>query len=437
MKNVKFSRYNNYVFYDNYYILHNGVTSNFLLLEQDLYDLLNAAVNENNLEYLQEIHKDFYDALLNEGFLVDNEKNELQDLLKEFHDLTYDDSHFEVHINPTMNCNFKCWYCYETHIKKSRLDEKTIKKIQLLFNSIVKDNHSLKTFQLNWFGGEPLLYFDSIVEQILGYAYNLFTDNNVKFNSVFTSNGLLINNKVIEACKKYNVNAFQITLDGHKERHDKVRFVSEKRGSYDEIVKNIKMLVENEILVNVRINCSSETLDGLEKIAKDFTDVKNRQFIMFDFHDVWQNEKKLADNILVEYMDYFRMEGFFVQSLNLNTFRKMCYADRKNMVNINYDGNLYKCTARDFTEENSEGVLGESGDLIWNYKHEVRLESKYKNPPCLKCSYLPICGSGCSQLAVESKEEYCVYDFDENKKKKMLLDNFLGNLSNTELMEVL
>ncbi|WP_123891971.1 hypothetical protein [Candidatus Chryseobacterium massiliense] len=147
MKNVKFSRYNNYVFYDNYYILHNGVTSNFLLLEQDLYDLLNAAVNENNLEYLQEIHKDFYDALLNEGFLVDNEKNELQDLLKEFHDLTYDDSHFEVHINPTMNCNFKCWYCYETHIKKSRLDEKTIKKIQLLFNSIVKDNHSLKTFQ--------------------------------------------------------------------------------------------------------------------------------------------------------------------------------------------------------------------------------------------------------------------------------------------------
>jgi uncharacterized protein len=75
-------------------------------------------------------------------------------------------------------------------------------------------------------------------------------------------------------------------------------------------VKNIKLLVENEILVNVRINCSSETLDGLEKIAKDFTDVKNRQFIMFDFHDVWQNEKKLADNILVEYMDYFRMEGF-------------------------------------------------------------------------------------------------------------------------------
>ena len=24
-----------------------------------------------------------------------------------------------------MNCNSKCWYCYETHIKKSRLSAET------------------------------------------------------------------------------------------------------------------------------------------------------------------------------------------------------------------------------------------------------------------------------------------------------------------------
>ncbi|NAW49924.1 radical SAM protein [Elizabethkingia argentiflava] len=341
-------------------------------------------------------------------------------LLKDFDDVTYDDTHFEVHINPTMNCNFKCWYCYETHIKKSRLEEATIKKIQLLLQHIVKEYKSLKTFQLNWFGGEPLLYFDSTVAPILEYAYKLFTAHNISYQSVFTSNRLLINEKVIATCKKYNVTSFQITLDGHRDRHNKVRFVSEKRGSYDEIVNNIKLLVENNIHVNIRINCSAETIEGLEKIAQDFMDV--------------QNEKKLADNILIEYMDYFREQGFFVHSLNLNTFKKMCYADRKNMVNINYDGNLFKCTARDYTQENTEGVLGTDGQLIWNSKHEQRLNSKYKNPPCLACSYLPVCGSGCSQIAIESKEEYCIYDFDETKKQKMLLDNFLGNLSNTELL---
>ncbi|NAW49923.1 hypothetical protein GNY06_00430 [Elizabethkingia argentiflava] len=59
MENVKFSRYNNFVFYNGYYVLHNGITSNFLLLENELYSILKAAIAEEGFIYLQEIHQEF------------------------------------------------------------------------------------------------------------------------------------------------------------------------------------------------------------------------------------------------------------------------------------------------------------------------------------------------------------------------------------------
>ena len=38
--------------------------------------------------------------------------------------------------------------------------------------------------------------------------------------------------------------SYQITLDGDENEHDKVRFVSKNKGSYREIVNNIKLLLK-------------------------------------------------------------------------------------------------------------------------------------------------------------------------------------------------
>jgi len=45
------------------------------------------------------------------------------------------------------------------------------------------------------------------------------------------------------------------------------------------------------------------------------------------------------------------------------------------------------------------------------------LEFKFKNPPCLTCTILPICNGQCSQKALEKAgTDYCIFKFDENKK---------------------
>ncbi len=425
----KISRYTNFIPYEGKVIVHNGMSNEYLLLEPVLHELLQTSLHEEKgVESLKEVHPDFYKHLIKKGFIVEDNIDELEECIKKLHQFDSNDTRYELHINPTMNCNFKCWYCYETHIKQSKMSEKTIEKVVLFAQNILENKPKLQTFQVNWFGGEPLLYFDKVVLPLTKKIQKLCENKNIAFISLITTNGLLINDTVIKNAPELKLLSFQITLDGHRERHNQVRFISKNRGSYDEIVNNIKKLVKSKIRVTVRINCSKETLEGLEKIADDFVDISReyRQYITFDFHEVWQIEEKLTKP-LNQYIALFREKEFKVWAIDMHYFGLSCYADRINQANINYNGDVYKCTARDYTKENREGILNEKGEIIWNEKYEKRFERKYANKPCLECSIFPICSGGCSQISLE-KDNYCIYDFDENRKKEVILSNFLASI---------
>ena len=236
---MKYSQFNNHFFYEQKYIWFNSFSNEFLILEPILHELLIASITENNPLELKDIHQDFFDALLSKNFILDKSINEIE-LVREWNKrLIENDSFYHITINPTMNCNFKCWYCYETHIKDSKLSDKTIQAICNHINLVYNNNSNLKDFKLSWFGGEPLLYYDTTVKPILEFAYNIFNNTNINFYSTFTTNGLLINGDRINDFKKYNVNFLQITLDGFEEEHNRVRYISKNKGSFIQIVENI------------------------------------------------------------------------------------------------------------------------------------------------------------------------------------------------------
>jgi uncharacterized protein len=408
----------------------NSYTTEYIILEQMLYEMYDACFKQKSFEELTEVHPEFYDFLYEKGFLVDETLDELQRVKDYSHQIDNDETLYELHINPTMNCNFKCWYCYETHIKDSKMSQETITNTVKYVENIFHEKKQLKRFSLGWFGGEPLLYYKKVVLPILSSVHALSLKHGVMFSSAMTTNGLLIDEEVIETAKQYGLNFFQITLDGNRERHNKVRFISEERGSYDQIVSNIVSLARAGLDVLIRINCSAETFDGIKEIAADFLHVENetRQFIKFDFHAVWQEDQDIAD-VLFETRLYFRQMGFTVQSGSLNSVKDSCYGDHKNHATINYNGEVFKCTARDFTKANSEGLLDANGSISWNAKLEKRLHIKFQNKPCLECAILPICGGGCTQQALEHEGvDYCVNDFDEDKKRKIVINKFLETL---------
>ncbi|GAL77299.1 arylsulfatase regulator [Algibacter lectus] len=342
------------------------------------------------------------------------------------------DELFSLMVLPTMNCNFKCWYCYESHIKGSKMQEPALNKIKLLLNNKFNTMQNMKNFHLSYFGGEPLLYFDDVVLPTLRHTYNLSKQHNISLFTHFTTNGFLINDYVMENLVKYEVNSFQITFDGNKENHNKVRYVSKTRGSYDGIVSNIKRLVRSNIKVSLRINYTNDNIDGLYDILDSFQDLSmdNRKKITLHMQRVWQEKK--TEGLFQksrQVSDKFNEFGFQLPNPKaLNTLRQSCYADKKYQAAINYNGDVFKCNARDFKKENREGILNDKGEIEWNAQFYDRMSIKLKNKPCQECSIMPICGGGaCSQYALERKnEDFCIHDFDEKSKKNVILEMFLN-----------
>ena len=424
--------------YDGYQIGYNSFSNEYIILEEMLFDMYMAAKMSNNFQDLKDVHSDFHELLCGKGFLVQDVVDEVQQVIDLSRQIDNDDTRYELHINPTMNCNFKCWYCYETHIKDSKMDENTLKKTKAFINKILTEKKNLREFSLSWFGGEPLLYFHKVVAPLLEYGCKESDRRGIAFSSGMTTNGLLIDDKVIRIAKENKLHFFQITLDGNRERHDKVRFISEGKGSYEKIVANIITLADHQINVHVRINISAETLAGINDIASDFCHVSDeaRPYLRFDLHKVWQVGEDL-DEAINEKRLYFREKGFRVHSGTHDTVLNSCYGDHRNHAVLNYNGETFKCTARDFTTTNSEGVLAEDGAINWNEKYEKRLASKFKNKPCLECAILPMCGGGCSQQALEHEGvDYCVNDFDENKKLQLVKNKFYEILEEREQTEL-
>lgn len=99
-----------------------------------------------------------------------------------------------------------------------------------------------------------------------------------------------------------------------------------------------------------------------------------------------------------------------------------CYADKKNEAVINYNGNVYKCTARDFSEENKYGELSEDGTINWNEKLTKWENIKIQSKACQNCRILPLCGGGCHQINLESEGlNTCQMGFDDKKKDEIIM----------------
>lgn len=429
---MKYSKFNTIVPLNEDFVYHNAYTQRFLLLKPVLMDLIEASKKENEIEKLKKIHPDLFIVLLENGFIVPKDEDEILKVRNMMREIEENKDSFYLIINTTMNCNFSCWYCYESRVKDSKLDEVNVLKIKRYVERTVEENPNLKVFTLSFFGGEPLLFFNDAIIPIIENTSSTLQKYGIVLQIGFTTNGLLINERMIGLLLKYKITGFQISFDGNREYHDQTRFVSKKRGSYDAILSNVKLVVRNGISVTLRINYTAKNLKGLEDILIDLNDLKQveKDRIVISMNKVWQEESRNLWGTVKKFYLIAESYGFHsTDALAGDSVRNSCYADKINEVVINYNGDIYKCNARDFKSTNRDGYLNEEGDIVWGDNIKERLDIKLKNEPCLDCTILPICGGGCSQVAWENREkDYCVNNFDENRKKEIVLEMFFSKL---------
>jgi uncharacterized protein len=198
---------------------------------------------------------------------------------------------------------------------------------------------------------------------------------------------------------------FQITLDGDKITHNKIRFLKGKQGSFQTIVNNINLLSEyEENIIMVRINYTEETLKSIDSILNNFSE-KAKEKINISFQQVWQDAFKGYCSAEWQKQN-FKSQGFKINPFQLNTNYHVCYADRINEAVINYDGRVFKCTARNFTTQPEDGILKPDGNIEWHIPNFVARfgNATFENSNCLNCSIMPVCMGPCSQKMVEFEE---------------------------------
>jgi len=132
----------------------------------------------------------------------------------------------------TLRCNLNCIHCGSSAGFKRDAELTTDQ-----WNSITDELVKMKCKQINILGGEPFLRKDWY--EISKYI----RDNGIRL--VIISNGMLINEKIIEKLKRLDLYAIAISLDGGTAKtHDYIR---QKKGSFEKCLKVMSDLIENGI----------------------------------------------------------------------------------------------------------------------------------------------------------------------------------------------
>lgn len=146
-----------------------------------------------------------------------------------------------LHIAHT--CNLNCEYCFAGQGKyhgEDALMSFEVGKQALDF--LVKNSGTRKNLEVDFFGGEPLVNFE-VVKQLVKYARSIEQENNKHFRFTLTTNGVLLNDDVIDFLNEEMDNVV-LSLDGRKEINDAKRKNINGDGSYDIIVPKFKKFVQ-------------------------------------------------------------------------------------------------------------------------------------------------------------------------------------------------
>lgn len=420
---MKASFYNHTEATANGLALYNCRTDALVILNAELQQLWEEQSESGQLISLKDIHPSFYNHLERNGFIVPDELNEPADFLKELHTADKDETSYNIIINPTLNCNMRCWYCYEKHRPETHMSTQVMEAIVKLVENKVK-NPKLHTFSISFFGGEPLLEFDTVVYPLLLQSNALCKSHGKALSVAFTSNSYLLTPQMVEQLEALDLVSpvsWQITIDGNRDMHNKVRHTALHEATYDTIINSIHLLAEHHMHVLVRFNYQYRNILTFLDVIKDLKSIKaeDRKWVTFSFQRIWQDydkyQKQAEGEANVEkVLTTYREAGFTQAGSTVRAYR--CYADQENGCLINYNGSIYKCTAQDFTAETQEGILTRQGEIKTNERYEQRMQVRYNNTRCTHCKIYPICFGNCTQKLLHApRKGYCVKGFDADQ----------------------
>ena len=275
----------------------------------------------------------------------------------------------------TKDCQLACKYCYL--VGKNTKERMSWDVAKRAIDYILDHEADMKEESVIWdfIGGEPFLEID-LIDKICDYLkVEMFRRNHHWFNSYrfsFSTNGINYStDKVQQFIKKNHEHlSIGITIDGTKRKHDLNRIwktldmeqgimpkPEDEHGSYDDVVKNIPLWLEQFPDAGTKVTISSADIPYIKESVLHLYSLGIHEVnINCVFEDVWKDgDDKLFEQQLTELADAIIDSGYYTDYACSFFTEHMgkpmdCKSDNQNwcgagrMLAVDAEGNFYPCT---------------------------------------------------------------------------------------------
>ena len=381
------------------------------------------------------------EALDEVQMLVDNEELFTKD--------TYENYIMDFKKRPTVvkalclhiahDCNLACQYCFaeegEYHGRRALMSFEVGKKA---LDFLIANSGNRRNLEVDFFGGEPLMNWQ-VVKDLVAYGREQEKLHDKKFRFTLTTNGVLLNDEVMEFCNREMGNVV-LSIDGRKEVHDKMRPFRKGAGSYDLIVPKFQQFAESRhqdkyyvrgTFTHYNLDFSEDVLHladlGFKQISVEPVVAEPKEPYAIreeDLPKLFEEYDKLAVEMIRRHKSG---EDFNFFHFMIDLEGGPCVAKRLSGCGSGTEylavtpwGDFYPC--HQFVG-NEKFLLGnvDEGILNTDIRDEFKCCNVYAKEKCRKCFARVYCSGGCAANAYNFSGDICgAYDIGCELQKKRI-----------------
>jgi len=327
--------------------------------------------------------------LLKEGFLVEDEVCEEDDLRQRIHQENEDTRTISVWVFVSNDCNLACTYCWEQGgllKKNSNMSMETAEKTVDWILSYC-ERQQAEDLDITYMGGEPCLNMKAI--ELIS---NRLNQSSMRVRYSIITNGVMMNESMIERMKQIGIHSYQITLDGTKAVHDKRRIYRDGSGTFEKILNNIMEIAskDQESEIVLRMNIDPENMTDVPNLLRMLKRLEFPRFAAICMNDTIFEDGIADPAVLKQVIEILRQAigyGFRIAYGELNH----CWMMSKAWFMVNQDGLLYKCPSLVGKGEYAVGNI-EQEEFYEEYEIQRSLKPWER---CIDCELAGLCQGGC------------------------------------------
>lgn len=416
------SKYTKFINHSKGLFLYNSLSNCLLKTDKELFDILYSAHLQNGILDESKLNAAIVAELKKALIIINHINDDKLHYCAVIWGRRKTNDVYNITIAPTMDCNFRCYYCFEDR-KKKKMDDETIAKIGKYFSNI--DN--ARYINLTWFGGEPLMETDIIdkISQLL----NKFDDD--VLNCKIITNGYFLSEKVTDSLKRWHIKDIQITVDGLYDDYDKIKYTKNDKHCFNTLIHNVDYFARKykDIFLSIRVNMNRDNRDEYYKIVDFFANRYPNNPNIRPYAAFLKNinnstaPSKACTYCSIEDQISFSL-SMFEKTKNQsyiyprNEFDE-CAIRNHNSWAFGPEGSVYKCWENIGNENERVGILDTEGRIKIIDNDKVN-QYYYGGDPlysddCKDCSYLPICQGRCPRQRIleelkQAEKEPCMKD---------------------------